>query len=137
MSIVIQSISGSLEFYSQAIDGEIDKIDSLLDILKKEDSSLTIKKVLDLLIEYILAKMSDADITKTDAIQDQISDTLKIYGSDVQNANAYKDTLQSIEKNPRDQTEKILMELQNLESILQKDVRSKDTSILQNLPVIG
>jgi hypothetical protein len=137
MNIEIQSTSGTAGFYSQAIDQEIDKIDSLLDLLKQEDSSITIKKVLDLLIEYILANISDAGTTKTDGIQNQISDTLKTYGSDIQNANSYKGTLKSIESNPSDQTAKILTELQNLESILQKDARSKDTSILQSLPVIA
>jgi phosphoglycerate-specific signal transduction histidine kinase len=130
----IQATSGS---YSQAIDEEIDKIDSLLDVLKKEDSSLTIKKVLDLLIEYILAKMSNADTTQTDAIQNQISETLKTYSTDIQDANSYKSTLNSIKSNPSDQTESMLQKLQNLEATLEKDALSKDTSILQSLPVLA
>jgi endonuclease III len=131
--VMITAISSDLSssVSPQIIDQQVQTIDSLVEVLKQEDSESTSKKTSDLLIEYILANMS-GDSARAQEILDQISALIKNYSGDMQNADGLKEKLQLIENTPGDLTVDELEKLQALAGVLQKAAASGDTTILHS-----
>ncbi|MBI5272655.1 MAG: hypothetical protein HY861_01570 [Chlamydiia bacterium] len=125
----INSLSASSSAIAAQISAEVQEIDELIDALKKGDANTTTKKLSDLLIEYILAKMS-GNLKEAQDIQSQISSLITTYGNDIKNADALEAKLQSIENTPSDQTASELEYLQNLAATLKEDVATGNMSHL-------
>ncbi len=111
----------------------VNEIEEDLKAAKKEEAKTISKRVESLLIQYILAQMA-GDTKAAEAAGSEIGSLIQTYGHDMQKADHLNAQLQSIAKDPADQTAQELASLEALLALVQGDVKSGN---LSNLPGTG
>jgi len=108
----------------QQVDSEADLAILLIEGSKKQEGKVTAKRLLELLIEYILANMgNDSDAAKA-AIQGQISNVLNHFQHDIEQLNSLEEAVKGIEHSPELASPETLELLEKLISELKE--RSPD-----------
>lgn len=125
---MVPVMSTSDSSVSQQITYEIKGIDELVDAIEKDDTKVTAKKVLQLLVMYILAMMSK-DTAAAQQIQDEITQSVNSLSDVVEKGNQLKSDLKTEFSDPKNQTASALSMLDQ--------IYEKLNSIFQTMPKVA